>query len=119
MGDSPIPLEPTKELNALDYLSDSMPSPPLMDISFDATDANFCDSLLNSVPDTMSCTSTHAQTPPTHIPPSPASYDEGAMSLYGDSHMTGSILPDFDSLGSVDLDSLDLESFLCQVPLTC
>lgn len=100
-------MEPTKELNATSEAHPPpSPSPATLDV-----DADFCDSLLNSVPDAV-CKSGDGNE---HNPP--AALDAECVSLYDSFNMESAIMPDFDAL---DLDCLDLECFLSTpVPLAC
>lgn len=100
VGSEGLKMEPTKELN----LEDGLLSPP----SPVTVDTNFCDSLLNSVPDTV-CKSEVG-------PHDPTALNMECVSLYDSCNMD-IVMPNFDSL---DLDSLDLECFLsAPVPLAC
>lgn len=103
-------MEPTKDMRAEERLM--LSSPPSEDASTIAVDTDFCDSLLNSVPDRITCGS--------ELVADASSFDSDSLSMYTNASGGGyvnSILPDFDA---VDLDSMDLESFLSiPIPLTC
>lgn len=102
-------MEPTKDMRAEERLM--LSSLPSEDASTIAVDTNFCDSLLNSVPDRITCGS--------ELVVDASSFDPDSLSMYTNASggYVNSILPDFDA---VDLDSMDLESFLSiPTPLTC
>lgn len=109
VGPQPVAVEPTKELSAhQEHFPQHSPSPSFSSSDTSSMDGDFCESLLNPVPEVALskpyCEQTH------HI----AMNQVESLSLYNDCNVD-SILPDFESL-----DSLDLESFLCApTPLFC
>lgn len=105
VGSEGLKMEPTKELNLEDSLLSPPPPSPV------TVDTNFCDSLLNSVPDAV-CKSEVG-------PHDPPALNMECVSLYDSCNMD-IVMPNFDSLDLDDLDSLDLECFLsAPVPLAC
>lgn len=107
VGAQAVTVAPTQELSAYhEHFPQHSPSPsPSSSDTSSVDEVDFCDSLLNPVPEVVSfCEQANHAT----------AVDGESLSLYDDYSMD-SILPDFGSL-----DSLDLESFLCTpTPLLC
>ena len=106
VGCNGFQMESTKELNSEPTHTPSPPSPETVDLETD-----FCDSLLNSVPEAL-CKSEEdcGQSNPVVL-------NTECVTLYDSFNMEKAIMPDLDAL---DLNCLDLECFLsAQVPLEC
>jgi hypothetical protein len=110
VGCNGLQMEPTEELN---IEAPQSPSSETVDLDTDL-DTDFCDSLLNSVPETVIVCKPEVGGGVQH---NPKGLDAKYVSLYDSRDMESAIMPDLDAF---DLDCLDLECFLsAPVPLAC